>query len=401
MKHLLISTLLSTTLLLGASVDTQIQQTKKKIATNQNEIKQLNAALTESNQKINEHKKAIETLDKKTAQLETEIKSMENDKNSKVSLISQLETQKKELEIKKDLTEKSLVRILSTHLGFAVIFSDTDPLDEADIVKEQSYKTLKKTTRDQIEKLKFDVLQKEIAIQKIVSHIRVLKGSIEGYTKKEQELLGVKKNKEQTVAKLDSDIKGYRTRLEKLLKDQEESRLALEKLNILKKRDRPKIAMPGRPTKEANMANIDDVKTLGSSYIKTQDAHYSGAKVAPPLEEAFIKKGFGPYTDPVYNIKIHNDYVILGTRKKDAMVSVVMEGRVVYAKEVASLGKVVIVEHAGGLATIYAHLSKIAPTMQPGKKLQAGEIVGRVENEVMFEVTKNGVPVNPRELINL
>ncbi len=51
-------------------------------------------------------------------------------------------------------------------------------------------------------------------------------------------------------------------------------------------------------------------------------------------------------------------------------------GRVVFAGEQGAYGQTVVVEHAGGLRTRYAHLSSI--TVEAGQELAKGQVLGRV-----------------------
>ena len=63
------------------------------------------------------------------------------------------------------------------------------------------------------------------------------------------------------------------------------------------------------------------------------------------------------------------------------------------------LDYVVIVEHPNKLHTIYAHLSKIAPNIKTGKKVNTNYVIGRVNNNLTFEVTQSENHINPMELI--
>ena len=79
----------------------------------------------------------------------------------------------------------------------------------------------------------------------------------------------------------------------------------------------------------------------------------------------------------------------------------VLDGRVVFAKNTIMLQKVVIVEHDNGIHTIYAHLDKIAPNIKVGKKVKKGAVVGRIKDDLTFEVTQKNFHINPLELISL
>ncbi len=75
-------------------------------------------------------------------------------------------------------------------------------------------------------------------------------------------------------------------------------------------------------------------------------------------------------------------------------------GRVIFADEYAGYGKLVTIEHRGGLVTLYGHLSEIRVNL--GEKLKAGSIIGRVGStgaatgpHLHFEIRRNGKPMDP------
>jgi len=75
-------------------------------------------------------------------------------------------------------------------------------------------------------------------------------------------------------------------------------------------------------------------------------------------------------------------------------------GQVVFSGAQGGYGNTVVVEHAGGLRTRYAHLSSIQ--VEVGARVDAGSVVGRVGSSgrstgphLHFEVLQDGQPVNP------
>ena len=65
------------------------------------------------------------------------------------------------------------------------------------------------------------------------------------------------------------------------------------------------------------------------------------------------------------------------------------------------LDRVIIIAHKDGIHTIYAHLSQIAPTIKVGSSVSKGYTIGKISNDLTFEVTQKNYHINPLELISL
>jgi murein DD-endopeptidase MepM/ murein hydrolase activator NlpD len=81
------------------------------------------------------------------------------------------------------------------------------------------------------------------------------------------------------------------------------------------------------------------------------------------------------------------------------------EGKVRIAKKNKSYGNVVIIRHANGLETYYAHLSKLL--VEAGQDVDAGTIIGLGGNtghsfgsHLHFEVRYKGMPIDPNDVVN-
>ncbi|WP_257842474.1 peptidoglycan DD-metalloendopeptidase family protein [Helicobacter sp. 11S02629-2] len=142
-----------------------------------------------------------------------------------------------------------------------------------------------------------------------------------------------------------------------------------------------------------------DVKQIASSYQIAQTIRYKGPKTIAPLTNYTVEQNYGTYYDPVYKLKVFNEGVILKSKENDAMVRAVMDGKVIYAQEMPVLKKVVIIEHANSLHTIYSQLDKIAPTLRPGFIVKKGYVIGRVNKSLSFEVTQKDKHIDPMDLI--
>ena len=90
---------------------------------------------------------------------------------------------------------------------------------------------------------------------------------------------------------------------------------------------------------------------------------------------------------------------ILKSKNEDAQVYNIMDGKVIYAQEMSGLKKVVVIEHANAMHTIYSMLDKIAPTLRPGFIVKQGDVIGRVNDRLNLEIVQAGKHINPIEVI--
>ena len=156
-----------------------------------------------------------------------------------------------------------------------------------------------------------------------------------------------------------------------------------------------------RNQKFAKNLNLD-VKKIGSSTDGVTITKYKGEKTIAPLKSFKIAKNFGTYYDPIYKIKLFNESIVLRSTEPQAKVVSVLSGKVVYAKKNAGmLDNVVIIQHEGGIHTIYSHLDDIAPTLVVGKWVQKGSVVGRVNENLSFQVTKDSAHIDPKDLFKI
>ncbi len=81
-------------------------------------------------------------------------------------------------------------------------------------------------------------------------------------------------------------------------------------------------------------------------------------------------------------------------------------GEIVWAARYYAYGNMVDIRHPDGTVTRYAHLSRFAPNLKPGKRVALGEIIGAVGTtgnahgaHLHFEVRVGGAPIDPRPMI--
>ena len=122
-----------------------------------------------------------------------------------------------------------------------------------------------------------------------------------------------------------------------------------------------------------------------------------------PLDFTRISSNFNPSRrHPILNtIRAHKgvDYAApTGTIIKAAG-----DGRVGFVGMKGGYGRVVILEHGGGISTLYGHMSRFAKGLRNGQRVQQGETIGFVGSSgaatgphLHYEYRLNGLHKNPR-----
>jgi murein DD-endopeptidase MepM/ murein hydrolase activator NlpD len=101
-------------------------------------------------------------------------------------------------------------------------------------------------------------------------------------------------------------------------------------------------------------------------------------------------------------MRMHNG-VDMNASQGDA-IKAAAAGRVILAGVKGGFGNTIMIDHGGGMVTLYAHQSRIGASV--GQKVTAGETIGYIGStglstgpHLHFEVRINGVPKNPTNYI--
>jgi murein DD-endopeptidase MepM/ murein hydrolase activator NlpD len=158
---------------------------------------------------------------------------------------------------------------------------------------------------------------------------------------------------------------------------------------------------------EQELAALEKASNEVANFLRRLEATPQGrARAAVPYHGGFsfpvagrITSPFGMRFHPIlHRYKLHTgiDFGVgIGTP-----IHCAGNGVVVHAGWWGAYGNAVIVDHGGGITTLYGHMSKVL--CRNGQSVQRGTVLGLVGStgwstgpHCHFEVRKNGVPVNP------
>ncbi len=384
-----------------ANTDRKIKQQSNYLNSKARLEKRINRKLQDLATEIISQIKNLDILKKKIDNLDNNIAKNENNIKIKYKTLNDLLANNKELSMQKKKLEKKIINIIAKDFSYFLIsdknyietkdsiFID-EIMDKMDVILKKEFSTLAKNYK----KINKNISAYETKIQnakKYINNSLAIKGK----------LVSLKKQRELAIKKLGNEKIKYKNRLVRLEKEKKSIRKTLEKLKILKKSEYVQSQKKQKLNKRAKKQDKLSVRQIGSSYQTSKVKKYRGKKTIAPLDSFIVKRKFGNYVDPVYNMKIFNESVILQSKINNAKVKNILNGKVVFAKDTAVLERVVIVENSFGIYTIYAHLSQIAPTIKVGKKIRKGYVIGRVTDDLTFEVTQKNYHINPLDLIRL
>ena len=232
------------------------------------------------------------------------------------------------------------------------------------------YEYLSRDTIDRLEAFAANLRQlKETQKQVKAGRMRLAELE-ENVADRQQKLSSSKKEREQTLAALKTDISNRLSEREEL----EEDRKRLEKLL--------------REVEEA----IANIPTPNES-----DPFGSLKNKLPWPAEGKVVSSFG---DSYASGKLKHNGLLINTAE-EGNVRAVHYGRVVFANWLRGFGLITILDHGDGYMTLYGHSSSLFTS--PGDWVEAGEAIaqagrtgGTNDPAVYFEVRHNGKPDNPR-----
>ncbi len=130
--------------------------------------------------------------------------------------------------------------------------------------------------------------------------------------------------------------------------------------------------------------------------------YYKGGKLGMPLKSEYrLSSAFGYRIHPISGKKKLHAGMDMAAPKGTAVYAA-ETGVVIVAQSWSGYGNCIIIDHGGGLWTLYGHLMNGGILVEKGETVKRGEKIGQVGstgqstgNHLHFEVRKNSEPVNP------
>jgi murein DD-endopeptidase MepM/ murein hydrolase activator NlpD len=218
----------------------------------------------------------------------------------------------------------------------------------------------------------------------------------------DKKLLDTLKSQSEDIAKYGSSLEEETKRIEQItskLKNIEEDIVYQQKKQkeILSKL-RQETAMYESSERQLERESIKLVYKISELSTGKNDNPESTGSFSYPVR-APITSPFGPRRHPIFGVRSMHSGIDLAA-PYGTPIKASEGGVVIYSGWYGGYGKVVILDHAKGFSTLYAHLSSTKVTV--GSRVKQGEVVGfegstgyATGPHLHFEVREQGKPKNP------
>ena len=348
-----------------------LQNQKNEAANSKDEAKeQLEEVKEEKNEALSE----INELSSQIQQSQDELDNLRNQIKELEASIEQAEKELEEAQKKQEAQQKALEeRIVAQYKSgkisyWDILLSPDSPLKFLSNL--HMFDKIAKYDNDliaSIEKEKQTITAKKEELDKKKLDVKTAKANAE---KENVKLKNAKAQKNSKVAKLNEEEKSLQEQIEQY--DREMADLAAQ-------------------IKAAQAANTSS----GTSQVK-----YNGVMAWPVPSSTKITSYYGYRIHPIYKVNKLHAGIDVGGAAWGAPFVAADDGTVILARYYGGYGNCVIIDHGGGVSTLYAHGSAIY--VKQGQKVTRGQNVLAIGSSgtstgkhAHFEVRINGSPVDP------
>lgn len=352
MKKKISTILLIFVLTVSLAIPSYAAQTKDDL---QNELDNVNSQKEDISNRLSKAKKDIEKLNSKVSTLNNEIAAA----NQKISETeAKIAKKKKDMKEREDgLNERLRVMYKNGSIGFVDVLLGSNSISEfisnlglIQKIYENDMEVLETLKREAEE---LEQIQKEL--------------------KEQKEQLAVKKTElDNDVAELNSLKKELEAKEDELLEEA-----------------------------EALTSKIQSLTNSGSEYVG------GGSWVWPAPASHYLTSYFGWRRHPVYGTwRYHSGIDIAAGSGTNVLAAA--PGTVILSVDYGnySYGECIIIDHGGGITSLYGHMTRGSRRVSVGQKVNAGQVIGLVGStgistgpHLHFEVRKNGVVTEPLDYI--
>lgn len=336
------------------------------------------------------------------SELEDEKEEVEAEKNEVLSKINELSEQISDSQAQLD-TLNAKVKELE-----ASIAVKEKELNEAEVRQKEQEETLEKRLIAQHKTGKatyWSLLLNPSSFLDFFSNLH----TIERIAKLDAELIDSIEKEKEEIAKAKEELDAQRSEVKTAKAEAEKENVKLKNAKAQKNSQVQKLSEKEKSLQEQIDQYDKEMRDLEEQIRAAQSNNsnggqtpvYSGGKLAWPVPSSNkITSYFGYRIHPIYGVNKLHTGIDIGGADWGAPFVAAEDGIVIKAEYYGGYGNCVIIDHGGGITTLYGHGSAIYVTK--GQRVTRGQNVLAIGSSgtstgkhAHFEVRVNGTPVNP------
>ncbi|HHT64116.1 MAG: murein hydrolase activator EnvC family protein [Bacillota bacterium] len=348
---------------------------------------------------LEDFKKQQQKLQQQMEQQEKKIKEKEAEKKTYIGQLNQLE--KEMTEVEEDIN--SLARQLE-NAEYQVALASYD-LAEKEAELNQRLEVFKQRVKEvyingQVSYLevafqatsvsdflsRFDMLEELVEqdvellneIEAQINEVEEKKAALEKQRNRIKEIKDASENQKRLLAKKQQEKKQW---IEKVEQDKKEVEKYLDELERL----------------SAQIAA--QIKKIQQERAKNSKNQFNGVFSWPTPGYTSITSEYGYRIHPILKTKRMHTGIDIGA-PAGTSIKAVADGTVIFAGWLGAYGNATVIDHGGGISSMYAHQSSIL--VKENQDVKKGDVIGKVGStgwstgpHLHFEVRKDGDPINP------
>ncbi|EGK10628.1 M24/M37 family peptidase [Desmospora sp. 8437] len=341
--------------------------------------------IQEKKQDIKERDKEIQRLEKEKAATKKDLKSVFAELDQKKRELADQSSEVYELEQKLKKTKQ-----------------DLQQKEEQLTLQEQRYKKRVRTLYEQGEMFYVEPLLNSESLGEFLNRLKFVQMVIqrdqqlvERYQRDRAALRREKQNYEQLLADRRKKEKEARELHAQLIREYKQVEKELNRLADKQEHLEEVNEKESQQVRELVRKRQEAVSTAGDS------GTYDGGAFLKPVKGARITSGYGMRYHPVrkqYKMHTGVDFgAPLGTP-----IHAAAAGKVIASRPMRGYGYIVVIDHGGGISTLYAHVYAQDVKVSVGQSVSRGQVIALVGNNgwstgphLHFEVLKNGEHTDP------
>lgn len=338
---------------------------------------------------------------------ENEINNIRQQKSKQKDLLNQMEGKKKYiLEIQEESEEEYQDKIKEINKINLEIQKYDNCITEAEKKYEKEFKRLKSRLRIMCKNTVVSYVQILIeseGISDFLERLQLIKLIVKKDNKTIKQFINIKKDLEFKKGIVSKSKYARQEELDTVVRSLEEIKVSRADINRKITDINTKINQLEWQLDELNK-KAKELEDIINSLIKTKGSYVGGKMTWPVPSCHHIVSYYGMRLHPIFKVRKMHTGIDIDANWKKSIVAV-NTGTVILAGWQSGYGNTVVINHGGGISTLYAHCNSIL--VRPGSYVEKGDVIARIGStglstgpHLHFEVRERGKTVNPLNYVS-